>query len=74
MNERGNSWSLNLIQQIFLPKESMIISTITLTLIDREDQLSWGYTPNDANSVKSAYHLHKTWFNKNKGESTLGLG
>lgn len=74
MLESDQNWNLTLIQHSFLYEEAKIISVIPLTLIDREYQLVWAYTPNRIHSMKIAYHLHNTWFNSNQEKFSTGMG
>lgn len=74
MFEGEQKWNLNLIKHSFSLEEAHFILGIPLTKANREDKLVWAYTSNGVHSVKSAYHLHNTWMNKNQGVSSTGTG
>lgn len=67
-------WKNELIHNLFNSEEANLIQTIPLSSVDREDQFTWNYIQNGNHMVKSAYHLHKAFLNRNNSEPSHGLG
>lgn len=67
----NHSWNQELINQIFSPLEFKAISTIPLSLVDKEDKMVWIFSKNTIFSIKSAYHYHHSASIQTKCESSF---
>jgi hypothetical protein len=65
-------WNVNLLKEIFLPRDVEVIKQIPLSLRKPRDKLIWTGTPNGKFSVKSAYHLLLGETNSSLGSSSSG--
>jgi hypothetical protein len=57
----SKNWNSEIIDQVFLPFERDQIHQIPLIKEQDEDQLMWPYTKEGSYTVKSGYHIIKTW-------------
>lgn len=61
----------DLISQIFSPEEARAITSIPLSIIDRDDLLVWFHAKYGTFLVKSAYHVHHAISITNKGSLSI---
>lgn len=71
ISEDQQTWNTPLLQFLFSP-EVECIQALPLCSSRFEDQLTLWYTKNDLHSIKSAYHLHLPFQNKNSCGSSGG--
>lgn len=63
-------WKRDLLNQIFSRSEVTTISTIPLSLVNREDTLVWSPSKNNIFSIKSTYHYHHSPSIQNRGDQS----
>ena len=61
INEDTTEWKSSVIDALFLPHESDIIKSIPISSRLPPDKLIWTETRNGLFTVRSAYHLARTW-------------
>ena len=66
------TWKVNLLNEIFLPRDVEVIKQIPLSLRNPCDKLIWTGTTNGKFSVKSAYYLLLGEANSSSGSSSSG--
>ena len=65
-------WNVNLLKEIFVPRDVEVIQQIPLSLRKPCDKLIWTGTPNGKFTVKSAYNLLLGEANSSLGSSSSG--
>lgn len=70
VDHTNHSWKSDLINQLFIPDDVKVISTIPLSIIDRDDKLVWFIAKNGLFSIKSAYHFYHSMFISSRGETS----
>lgn len=56
-DENSGEWDRPLLNQIFIPEEAALISSMPLSRYEAADKIYWWPTKDEFFSVKSSYHL-----------------
>lgn len=71
LDAKGHSWNQHLLHQLFSVEEQAIIQSLPISFTDREDRLIWRGADTGIFTVKSAYHIQKTWESSQKAKCSV---
>ena len=72
IDQERREWKRELIEYLFLQRDSEEIHKIQICPVPTEDRLIWHYTNSGSFSIRSAYHLGQQFMQRQRAEGLVG--